>query len=361
MMLEESKDKLEAQANDSLEQEQAVIGEDNEAFHEHFRVKVDPKQELLRIDKYLLDRIRKSRSKIQAAAKAGCVLVNGKAVKSNYKVRPNDEIVIVLPKPPLEGKLKAEPMDLDIVYEDDDLMIVNKPAGLVVHPGVGNYTGTLVQGLMHHFQQLPIRKNSIEAEMRPGLVHRIDKDTTGLLVIAKSETAMTHLAKQFFDHTVKRRYVALVWGDVEGDQGTITGHIGRHLRYRQIQDVYPDGDMGKHAITHYKVLERFGYVTLIECRLETGRTHQIRVHFKYKNHPLFADAKYGGDTIRKGTIYTKYKQFVDNCFKLISRQSLHAQTLGFVHPTTGEEMEFNCPLPEDMEAVVEKWRKYTKR
>ena len=337
--------------------------EDEQNWYEHMRKVVDKGQSLLRIDKYLANISEKaSRNRIQNATAAGAILVNGKPVKSNYKVKPLDEITLVLPRPRHDFEVLPEEMPLDIVYEDADLLVVNKPAGLVVHPGSGNYDGTLVNGLLHHLQKLPINKSgsgiSMDANMRPGLVHRIDKNTSGLLVVAKNEYAMTHLAKQFFDHTVVRRYVALVWGDVAEDEGTITGHIDRHQRFRKLMDVYPDGDIGKHAVTHYTVLERFGYVTLVECRLETGRTHQIRVHFQHINHTLFNDPEYGGNTIRKGTIYSKYKQFVDNCFKIIPRQALHARVLGFVHPTTGKDMYFEADLPEDMLQVTDKWRRY---
>ncbi|MEZ4887662.1 MAG: RluA family pseudouridine synthase [Chitinophagales bacterium] len=333
--------------------------QEEEHLYEHYVLKVDPGQTPIRIDKFVFQQTGiSSRTKIQNAAKAECLLVNGKAVKSNYKINPNDEIKIVMPKPMGRYEIEPEDMPLNIVYEDTELMIVNKPAGLVVHPGSGNYTGTLVHGLLHHFEHLPVNEKGIEGMRRPGLVHRIDKDTTGLMVIAKTDFAMTHLAKQFFDHTVVRRYHALVWGDLKEEEGTITGNVGRNLRYRQVMDVFPEGDRGKHAVTHYKVLERFGYVTLVECRLETGRTHQIRVHFKWLGHPLFNDVAYGGDKIIKGTVYTKYRQFVDNAFKIITRHSLHAKVLGFVHPTTKKELYFESELPEDMLGVIEKWRKY---
>ena len=337
---------------------------EEEELYEHFNVKADPGQKPLRIDKFLHLRMERiSRNKIQNAAKAGCILVNDKAVKANYKVRPKDEISVVLPKPMKEFTLKPEKMDLQIEYEDDDLMIVMKPPNLVVHPGCGNYTGTLVHGLLHHFQNLPINKRggiSVEGTERPGLVHRIDKNTSGLLVVAKTDYAMTHLAKQFFDHTVVRRYVALAWGDIAEDEGTITGHVGRHLRYRQVQTVFPDGDYGKHAVTHYKVLQRFGYVTLVECRLETGRTHQIRVHFQHIGHPLFNDSDYGGNKIVKGTVYTKYRQFIDNCFKALPRHALHARILGFEHPKTGKQMYFESQMPDDMQQVIDKFKRYMK-
>ena len=332
---------------------------ENEELFVHHRLVADNNQELLRVDKFCMNFIKNlSRNKLQNGAKAGCLRVNDKPVKSNYRVRPNDVITIVLPRPVEEHTVLPEEMPLDIRYEDDDLIILMKPAGLVVHPGVGNFTGTLVNGLKHYFEHLPDKSNQGD---RPGLVHRLDKDTTGLMVIAKNEVAMTHLANQFFERTVHRRYVALVWGDFDEEEGTIDEFIGRNPKYRQKQAVFPDKDSGKHAVTHYKVLERFGYVSMIECRLETGRTHQIRVHLSHEKHPLFNDAKYGGDRIVKGTVYTKYKQFVENCFKLIPRHALHAKELGIIHPTTGEEMFFDSDLPQDMELAIDKWRKYRKK
>jgi len=326
-----------------------------EDLYEHHRFEVDKGQEPLRIDKYLMNRIEGiSRNKLQNAAKAGSILVNGEAVKPNYKVRPQDVITIVLNVPPKDYWAEPENIPLDIIYEDAWLIVLNKPAGMVVHPAVGNYTGTLVNALLYHFKNLP----SGGDEMRPGLVHRIDKDTSGLMVVAKEEFAMMHLAKQFFNRTIKRNYSALVWGDFDADEGTIRGHIGRNLRYRKKMDVFPEGDHGKEAITHYKILERLGYVTLVDCRLETGRTHQIRVHMAYSGHPLFNDSTYGGDRIVKGTVYTKYKQFVENCFSIFPRHALHARTLGFIHPRTGKEMFFECPLPEDFQRLLEKWRHY---
>jgi 23S rRNA pseudouridine1911/1915/1917 synthase len=294
-----------------------------------------------------------TRNKIQQAAKDGCIWVNDQPVKSNYKVKANDQVRVMLSHPPHESLLVAEDIPLEIVYEDQELMVVNKPAGMVVHPGHGNYSGTLINGLLHHIEGLPL--NSDE---RPGLVHRIDKDTSGLLVVAKTEHAMTHLSKQFADKTSKREYIALVWGLVEEDSGTIEGHIGRHLKNRLLMDVFVDGAYGKEAITHYKVLERLSYVTLVSCELETGRTHQIRAHFKHIGHPLFNDERYGGDQILKGTTFTKYKQFVDNAFKILPRQALHAKTLGFVHPKTGEFMSFDSEIPDDMKACIDKWRSY---
>lgn len=325
----------------------------------HHEFKVDPGQEQLRIDKYLVNAIANiTRNRIQSAAKAGAVLVNEKPVKSNYKVRPNDHIKIVLPNPIRDTTVIPQEIPIDIVYQDEHLMVLNKQPGLVVHPGIANPNGTLVNGLMHLFNDLPSKEG---APIRPGLVHRLDKNTSGLLVVAKTENAMSHLAKQFFDRTVYRRYVAIVWGTFDEDEGTITGHIGRHARFRKRFDVYPDGEQGKHAITHYKVLERFGYVSLVECRLETGRTHQIRVHFEHTGHPLFNDDTYGGDKIVKGTVFSKYKQFVDNCFKILTRQALHAKDLGFIHPETGEEMMFKSELPEEFDLVIEKWRRYLMR
>ncbi len=328
----------------------------NDELYEHHKFVAAEGQEPLRVDKYLMNFIENAtRNKIQLAIKAGNVLVNDTPVKANYKVKAHDVVRVVLAHPPHENLLVPEEIPLNIVYEDDELIVIDKPAGLVVHPGHGNYTGTLVNGLIHHFQNLP--RNTSD---RPGLVHRIDKDTSGLLVVAKTEFSMAHLASQFFNRTTKRRYVALVWGSLADDEGTIEGHIGRSLKNRLQMDVYPEGDQGKHAVTHYKVLERFSYVTLVECRLETGRTHQIRAHFKHMGHPLFNDARYGGDKILKGTTFTKYRQFVENCFKVLPRQALHARTLGFEHPTTGEMMEFESELPADMTTCLEKWRVYTR-
>lgn len=329
--------------------------DDQDDLYELFTVKVDKRQELLRIDKFLMNRMEGvSRNRIQQVANNDLLLVNDQPVKVNYKVRPGDNITVMVPASGKEYSLDPENIPLTVEYEDNEVVIINKQPGLVVHPGSGNYTGTLVNALLYHFDNLPVRDN----EARPGLVHRIDKNTSGLMVIAKTDEAMTHLAKQFFKHTIKRRYVALVWGDVEEDRGTIEVNLGRNLRYRKEMDAFPEGDHGKHAVTHYEVLERFGYTTLVACELETGRTHQIRVHMRYLGHPLFNDDTYGGDRIVKGTVYTKYKQFVDNCFKLCPRQALHAQVIGFTHPKTGEEMLFESELPEDMASVVEKWRGY---
>lgn len=336
------------------------LPDENEAdeLYEHHRFNIDKGQEPLRIDKWLINRIQNaSRNRIQIAADAGNILVNGKPVKSSYKVKPLDTIVIVLPYPPRDKTIQPENLNLNIVYEDSDLLMVNKRPGMVVHPGHGNYEGTLVHGLTWHFQQLPAMKN---AEYRPGLVHRIDKNTSGLLVIAKSEYAMTHLAKQFFDHSIDRTYYALVWGDVAADEGTITGNIARDLKNRKMFRVYEQADVGKHAITHYKVLERLGYVTLMAFTLETGRTHQIRVHSKYIGHPIFNDNEYGGDKIVKGSLFNKYKQFIENCFEVMPRLALHAKSLGFTHPTTGERMFFDTELPHDISQVLEKWKGYIK-
>ena len=330
----------------------------DDELYEHYSFKASKGQEPLRVDKFLMNFIENAtRNKIQAAAKNGSIYVNDVPVKSNYKVKPYDKIRVLFEHPPYEYLLTPENIPLDIVYEDDDLLVVNKPAGMVVHPGHGNYSGTLINALTYHFDNLPNNSSN-----RPGLVHRIDKDTSGLLVIAKNEEAMAHLSKQFFDKTSEREYVALVWGNIEDDQGTIEGHIGRHPKNRLQNTVFlgDEADKGKPAITHYKVLERFGYVTLVSCKLETGRTHQIRVHMKHIGHTLFNDERYGGHIILKGTTFTKYKQFVENCFKLLPRQALHAKTLGFVHPKTGKFLSFNTEIPEDMQQCIEKWRHYAK-
>ena len=328
---------------------------EKEELYEHHNFVATEGQEPLRVDKFLMNFIENAtRSKLQQAAKAGNVLVNDVAVKSNYKVKPHDVVRVVLSYPPAENLLVAEDIPLDIVYEDDAVIVVNKPAGMVVHPGHGNYSGTLVNGLIHHVENLPTNSNE-----RPGLVHRIDKDTSGLLVVAKTEFAMANLSRQFFDRTTERLYYALVWGHVADDEGTIEGNIGRSLKNRLQMAVFPDGDFGKHAVTHYKVLERLTYVTLVQCKLETGRTHQIRAHFKHIGHTLFNDERYGGDDILKGTTFTKYKQFVNNCFKVLPRQALHAKTLGFTHPTTGEFMRFNSEVPQDIQDCLEKWRTYS--
>ncbi|MDA3779777.1 MAG: RluA family pseudouridine synthase [Bacteroidales bacterium] len=337
------------------EEEKYEIGDDNELY-EHFRYVVDKGQKPLRIDKYLVNKIdNSSRNKIQNAADAESILVNEKPVKSNYKVRPGDIVTIVLAYPPREIELNPENIPLDIPYEDDDLLIVNKKPGMVVHPSYGHYDGTLVNALMYHLKDLPLFNTG---EQRPGLVHRIDKNTSGLLVIAKTDKAMTYLAKQFFDKTSQRRYIALAWGGFKEKEGTITGNIGRNPKNRKVMHVFPDGSEGKNAVTHYKVLEDFGYISMVECKLETGRTHQIRAHFKHIGHPLFNDWEYGGDKILKGTTFTKYKQFVNNCFDILPRQALHAKSLGFVHPSSGEFMNFDSVLPDDMLQVIDKWRRY---
>jgi len=335
-----------------------ISNEDENELYEHHAFRVVAGQQPLRIDKYLMNFIENAtRNKIQAAAKDGSIFVNDVPVKSNYKVKPNDYITVKFEHPPHENLLVAEDIPIDVVYEDDDLLVVNKPAGMVVHPGHGNYSGTLINGLIFHFENLP--NNSSE---RPGLVHRIDKDTSGLLVVAKTEQAMAHLSNQFAKKTSEREYVALVWGNVKDDEGTIEGNIGRHPKNRLQNTVFLDDDEehGKPAVTHYKVIERLGYVTLVSCKLETGRTHQIRVHMKHIGHTLFNDERYGGERILKGTTFTKYKQFVDNCFKILPRQALHAKTLGFVHPTTGEFMKFESDIPKDIAQCVEKWRHYAK-
>ncbi len=338
--------------------EEIEENETTQEMYEHFRIVADSGQKPLRIDKFLSDKIQNaSRNKIQLAADAGNVLVNNEAVKSNYKIKPGDIATIVMEFPKRELVIIPEDIPLDVVYEDNILLVVNKPVGLVVHPGHGNYSGTLVNALAHHYSDLPMFNGS---DSRPGLVHRIDKNTSGLMVVAKTEEAKVHLAKQFFNKTTKRLYQAVVWGQLKDDEksGTINGHIGRSLKTRLQMDVFPDGEFGKTAVTHYKELEALGYVTLVECRLETGRTHQIRAHMRYIGHPLFNDERYGGDAILKGTTFTKYKQFVQNCFKICPRHALHAKTLGFEHPVTGEEMYFDSELPEDMTQLIDKWRNY---
>lgn len=331
--------------------------EENDDLYEHYAITADKGQEPLRIDKFLMDRIgNTSRNKLQLAAQNGNIFVNGEAVRSNYKVKPRDEISILLPYPQREIELIPQDIPLDIVYEDEDMAVINKPSNMVVHPGYGNYTGTLVNALVYHFQNLPEVKGGIPH--RPGLVHRLDKNTTGIMVVAKNEQALTHLSKQFFDRTIERRYVALVWGDLSED-GSVEGHIGRSLKNRKVMTVFPEGEYGKPALTHYKVLKRYTYVTLIECKLETGRTHQIRVHMQHIGHPLFNDNEYGGDRILKGTTFSKYRQFVQNCFELLPRQALHARRLELTHPRTGERLNFESDLPEDMQAVLAKWDVYT--
>ncbi len=352
---------IEREEEDFISLDEAEFAQDdtvstNEERFEHHRFVADQGQGFLRIDKFLVNRIENaSRNKIQEAADEGCILVNNQPVKSSYKVKPHDVITVVMKYPPREIQILPENIPLDIVYEDDVLIIINKPPGMVVHPGYGNYTGTLVNALAWHFRDQPWFNAN---DPRPGLVHRIDKDTSGLLVVAKSEEAKIHLARQFFDKTSSRTYHAIVWGRVPEMEGTITGNIGRSIRDRKQMTVFPDGDQGKHAVTHYKVLEYLGYVTLVECKLETGRTHQIRAHFKYIGHTLFNDERYGGDLILKGSTFSKYNQFVKNCFDILPRQALHAKTLGFIHPTTNRYKEFDSDLPEDMTRVITKWKKY---
>lgn len=329
---------------------------DQQELFEHYRFKADPGQSLLRIDKFLSDRLENSsRTRIQNAANAGNILVNNNAVKPNYKIKPGDIVQVVLPTPPREIELIPENIPLNIVYEDDDVLVVNKAPGMVVHPAYGNYTGTLVNALMWHFRDLPLFSSG---ESRPGLVHRLDKNTSGILVIAKNEFALNRLSKQFYDRTTERRYNALIWGIPDPQEGTITGNIGRSIKDRKIMQVFKDNSEGKTAITHYKVLEDLGYISLIECKLETGRTHQIRVHFSHIKHPLFNDEEYGGNQILKGTTFTKYQQFIKNCFKILPRQALHAKSLAFDHPVTGKRLFFDSNLPDDMVQVIEKWRKY---
>lgn len=338
-----------------------------EELYEHLKITVDKGQVPIRIDKFLFNKNEKiSRNRIQNSILAGSLLVNKNEIKASYKVRPGDVITLVLATPPREIKIIPEDILLKIIYEDDDIIIVDKPAGMVVHPALGNYSGTLLNALSYRFQNLPQSNfkthqpttHSQPSVLRPGLVHRIDKNTSGLLVVTKNEIAMDFLAKQFFHHTIKRTYLALVWGDFKEDRGTISGHIGRSLKNRKMMAVFPEGEHGKSAVTHYKVIERIGYVSLVECKLETGRTHQIRVHMKYIGHPVFNDNEYGGNKIVKGTVFTKYKQFVENCFKIIPRQALHAKSLGFIHPSTRQEVYFESPLPEDFKQVLEKWKKY---
>ncbi len=329
---------------------------ESDELYEHHRIVADPNQSLLRIDKFLMDKLpNATRNKVQAGIKEGHVLVNGETVKQNYRVRPSDVITVELPEPPRDTEVIPENIPLDIVFEDEHLLVVNKPAGMVVHPAYNNWSGTLVNALVWHFSHLPEMKGN---EGRPGLVHRIDKDTSGLLVIAKTEKAMNGLAKQFFDHSIERTYYALVWGEPKEDQGTIDVNLGRSLKDRRITTAFPDGDFGRSAITHYKTLKYLRYVSLLQCNLETGRTHQIRAHLKYLGHPLFNDATYGGDQVVKGTRFTKYKAFVHNCFKVIPRQALHAKSLGFIHPISKEHMQFDCELPDDFKSLIEKWENY---
>jgi len=338
-----------------LNKEEQIQDSADELF-ERFSITIDKGQEPLRVDKFLMNRIEgATRNKLQQAINAGLVLVNGKEIRPNYKVKARDQIILYSDMSAEETEVVPENIPLTIVFEDKDLMVINKPAGMVVHPGSGNYSGTLLNGIAYYLQKQGVTEETLP---RFGLVHRIDKNTSGLLVIAKTDKALSQLAKQFYDHTIKRQYLALVWGDVQKDKGTIIAHVGRHQRFRKLFEAYPEGEYGKDATTHYKVVERFGYVTLVECILETGRTHQIRVHMKYIGHPLFNDDFYGGDKIVKGTVFSKYKQFVENCFAICPRHALHAQTLGFIHPATGKEMFFEAQLPDDMHELIEKWRKY---
>lgn len=353
--IDNPKDIVVAEPDEQTDEANATTEED--ALYEHHRIVVDKGQELLRIDKYLQMHIANvSRTKIQAAASAGCIRVNDRPVKSNHRVHPKDVITVLLPQPVQNIELIPEQIPIKVVYEDDDVIVVDKPAGLVVHPGVGNFTGTLLNGLLFYFQG---KKGKNGQPVTPYLCHRIDKDTSGLLLIAKNEEAQVYLSEQFFYHTIERKYNALVWGDMPDDEGTIEGHIGRSLKNRKVMSVFPDGEYGKHAVTHWRVVERFGYITWVECVLETGRTHQIRAHMRHISHPLFNDATYGGDQILKGTTFSKYKQFVMNCFQLMPRQALHAAVLGFEHPTTHEHLHFESPIPSDMQSVIDRWRHYT--
>jgi len=344
--------------SDDLTDNVEETSEEQSDLYEHFKIEVDKGQALTRIDKFLTEKIKSvSRNRIQLAADANSILVNGKSVKSSYKVKPLDSISIVMAYPPKDVEILPENIPIEIIYEDDDLLVVNKQAGMVVHPAHGNFTGTLVNALLYHLRDIPIFSSG---SVRPGLVHRIDKNTSGVLVVAKTDKALNHLTRQFFEKTTTRMYTALVWGNMEEDSGTITGNIGRSIRDRKKMQVFPNADQGKHAVTHWKVKERFGHVTLVECQLETGRTHQIRVHFEFIQHPLFNDEVYGGNKILRGNTSSKYKQFIENCFSICPRHALHAQTLGFIHPTTGERLFFEAPLPNDMSLLIEKWQNYVK-
>ncbi len=338
------------------DEEPVLADPDEDELYEHFRLVVDPGQNLVRIDRFLTERLpNATRTKIQNGIDTEAVKVNGNAIKASYKIKPQDVITVSLPHPPRDTDILPEDIPLNIVYEDDEVLVLNKPAGMVVHPAYSNWTGTLVNALVYHFQNLPTSRNG---SIRPGLVHRIDKDTSGLMVIAKTEYAMTHLGRQFFEHTIERTYNALAWGELKENEGTINGNIGRSLRDRKVQAVFPDGSQGKRAVTHYKVLKSLHYVSLVECKLETGRTHQIRAHMQYLGHPLFSDATYGGDRILRGNANGSYKSFVQNCFALMPRQALHAKSLGFEHPRTREWLQFESELPEDFRSVLEKWEKY---
>lgn len=349
-MIDDSFDEI-----DDLSEDELVEDQNSELF-EHYRFVADKGQGMIRVDKYLaMHIVGVSRNRIQQAAEADCILVNNIPVKSNYRIKPLDVISVVMNRPPRELEIIPEDIPLDVVYEDEDLMVINKPPGLVVHPGFGNYQGTMVNAIAYRLKDTPEYDSK---DPRLGIVHRIDKDTSGLILVAKNAYAKTHLSAQFFNKTTKRQYIALVWGNISDDEGRIEANIGRSLKNRMLMTVFPEADYGKHAVTHYKVLERLGYVTLIQCRLETGRTHQIRVHMKHIGYTLFNDERYGGNEILKGTNFAKYKQFVQNCFNICPRQALHAQTLGFVHPRTGQELMFEAPLPDDMSQLVEKWRGY---
>jgi 23S rRNA pseudouridine1911/1915/1917 synthase len=339
-----------------MTENQLLTTDEEDELYEHHRIVVDRGQTLMRIDQYLKHHLSNvTRTKLQNAIETESVKVNEKAVKSSYKVKPFDIITVSMPHPPRETDIVAENIPLNIVYEDDEVLVLNKPAGMVVHPAYGNWSGTVVNALVYHFQHLPTGRNG---EARPGLVHRIDKDTSGLLVIAKTEYAMAHIARQFFEHTTERTYQALVWGEPKETAGTIVGHVGRSARDRKVMDVYEDGSQGKHAVTHYKVLKSFKYTSLVQCNLETGRTHQIRAHFQHIGHPLFSDSVYGGDKILRGTTSGSYRAFVENCFQLMPRQALHAKSLGFEHPRTKQWMQFESELPEDFMAVLAKWEKF---
>ncbi|MFC5408712.1 RluA family pseudouridine synthase [Larkinella bovis] len=347
---------LPSDTNDRPYEDPVLADPDEEELYEHFRIVVDPGQNVMRLDRFLTERLpNATRTKIQNAIDTASVKVNGNAIKASYKIKPRDLVTVSLPHPPRETDILPENIPLSIVYEDEDVLVLNKPAGMVVHPAYSNWTGTLVNALVYHFQNLPTARNG---SIRPGLVHRIDKDTSGLMVIAKTEYAMTHLARQFFEHTIERTYNALVWGEPKEAEGTIRGNIGRSLKDRKVQAVFPDGSQGKHAVTHYKVLKPMHYVSLVECKLETGRTHQIRAHMQFLGYPLFNDPTYGGDRILRGSINGSYKAFVQNCFALIPRQALHAKSLGFEHPRTHQWLQFDSDLPDDFRAVLHKWEHY---
>jgi len=333
-----------------------AIEEEDDELYEHHRLVADKGQSLMRLDKFISQHLQNaSRNKVQAGIESGAIKVNDRPTKASYKIKPGDVVTMSLAKPPRDTEIIPENIPLDIVYEDEDMLVVNKPAGMVVHPAHGNWNGTLVNALLYHFRNLP---NAAGNEIRPGLVHRIDKDTSGLLVVAKSEYALNHLANQFFHHTIERTYIAVIWGEMKEEKGTIIGHIGRSVRDRKVMAVFPEGDHGKHAVTHYEVIKPLRYVSVVRCNLETGRTHQIRVHFQYKGHPLFNDAAYGGDRILRGLQGGSYKQFVENCFRILPRQALHAKSLGLEHPRTGEWLQFEIPLPDDMQQVIERWENY---